>query len=154
MERSVVLIKPDGMQRGLIGEVIKRLEQKGLKVVAMKMVNLDDALLDQWYAHHADKPFFASIKAYMKSSPVIAMLWEGKDVALTIRKLLGVTLAREAEAGTIRGDFAMSQQYNIVHASESSEIAKKEEALMFKPEEIFKWDKADFKNIYLENELS
>ncbi len=153
MERSVVLIKPDGLQRAFVGEVIKRIEQKGLKLVAIKMVALDDAILEEWYSHHKDKPFFTGLKNYMKSSPVVAMLWEGKEAVATIRKLAGITKARDAEAGTIRGDFAMSQQYNIVHASESSEIAKKEESLMFKPEEIFEWDKDDSKNIYLDNEL-
>lgn len=154
MERTVVLIKPDGLQRGLIGEIIRRFERKSLKIVALKMVALDDALLDEWYAHHKDKPFFGSLKAYMKSYPVVAMLWEGKDVVATIRKIVGITLAREAEPGTIRGDFAMSQQYNLVHASETSEIAKKEEKLIFTPSEIFNWKKISDIFTYLENELS
>lgn len=154
MERSVVLVKPDGLQRGLIGEIILRFERKGLKVVALKMIALDDALLDEWYSHHKDKPFFGSLKAYMKSYPVVAMLWEGKDAVAVIRKAVGITLAREAEPGTIRGDFAMSQQYNLIHASENSEIAKNEEKLMFKPSEIFNWKKASDIYTYLENELS
>lgn len=153
MERSVVLVKPDGVQRGLIGEIIKRFEQKGLKLIGLKMISLGDALLDKWYSHHQEKPFFASLKEYMKSSPVVAMLWEGKDVVATIRKMIGITLAREAEPGTIRGDFAMSQQYNLVHASENIEIAKKEEMLIFNKDEIFEWDKQDLQNIYLEDEL-
>lgn len=153
MERSVVLVKPDGVQRSLIGEIIKRFEQKGLKLIAAKMVALDDELLDRWYVHHQDKPFFASLKAYMKSAPVVALLWEGKDAVTAVRKMVGITLAREAEPGTIRGDLAMSQQYNLVHASESLEIAKKEEMLVFNKDEIFEWNKQDLQNIYLKDEL-
>jgi len=153
MEKTVVLVKPDGIQRGLVGEIISRFERKGLKIAALKMISLSDAILDEWYAHHKDKAFFPSLKSYMKSVPVVAMLWEGKDAVATVRKMIGITLAREAEPGTIRGDFAMSQQYNLIHASENSEVAKKEEALVFDPSEIFDWDKADIPLIYLENEL-
>ena len=91
------------------------------------MIGLDDMLLDEWYAHHKDKAFFPALKSYMKSYPVIAMLWEGVESVSTIRKIVGITKAREAEGGTIRGDFAMSQQYNLIHASENSEIAQKDE---------------------------
>lgn len=152
MERSVVLVKPDGVQRGLIGEIIHRFERKGLKLVGLKMISLTDAILDEWYLHHKNKPFFGGLKSYMKSYPVVAMLWEGKDAVATIRKMVGVTLARDAESGTIRGDFAMSQQYNLIHASESIELAKKEESLIFDKSEIFDWDKTDLENIYLEDE--
>jgi len=153
MERSVALVKPDGVQRGLIGEVIHRFERKGLKLIGLKMISLNDVILDEWYAHHKDKSFFGGLKTYMKSYPVIAMLLEGKDVVTTIRKMIGITKARDAEPGTIRGDFAMSQQYNLVHASESIEIAKKEEMLVFNKGEIFEWDKKDLQSIYLEDEL-
>ena len=154
MERSVVLVKPDGVQRGLIGEIIHRFERKGLKLVGLKMISLSDAMLDEWYVHHKDKSFFGGLKSYMKSYPVVAMLLEGKDCVATIRKMIGLTKARDAEQGTIRGDFAMSQQYNLVHASESIEIAKKEQGLIFSKEEIFEWDKLDLKNVYLEDELN
>ncbi len=153
MGRSVVLIKPDGVQRGLIGEVIKRFEQKGLHLVCLKMISLTDSILDEWYVHHKDKPFFPSLKAYMMSYPVVAMLWEGIEAATTIRTLLGVTKGRAAAAGTIRGDFAMSQQYNLVNASESDEAAEKEQKLMFTEEEIFPWMKIDLSQIYAEEEL-
>ncbi len=153
MDRSVVLVKPDGVQRGLIGEIITRFERKGLQLVAMKMISLEDSLLEEWYAHHKDKPFFPNLKAYMKSYPVVAMLWEGIDAALTIRQMIGVTKARTAEPGSIRGDFAMSQQYNLIHASETADIAKKEEDLMFAPEDIFSWKKVDLQQIYTEEEL-
>lgn len=152
MDRSVVLVKPDGVQRGLIGEIIHRFERKGLKLAGIKMVSLSDALLDEWYAHHKDKSFFPALKSYMKSYPVVAMLWEGVDGVATIRKMIGITKAREADAGTVRGDFAMSQQYNLIHASETAEIARKEEELMFEPSEIFDWEKKDLEHIYLTDE--
>ncbi len=152
MERSVVLVKPDGLQRGLVGEIIHRFERKGLRLAGIKMVSLSDAILDEWYAHHKDKSFFPKLKAYMKSYPVIAMLWEGLESVSTIRRMLGVTKARDAEPGTIRGDFAMSQQYNLMHASENAEVARKEEALIFDPAEIFSYDLADFDYVYLDEE--
>ncbi len=153
MERSVVLVKPDGVQRGLIGEIISRFEKKGLKLVGLKMISMNDAILDEWYAHHKDKAFFPSLKSYMKSYPVVAMLWEGLDSVATIRTVIGITKAREAAPGTVRGDFAMSQQYNLIHASEDLAIARKEEALIFKEDEIFSWEKTDIKHIYLDEEL-
>ena len=154
MERSVVIVKPDGVQRGLIGEIIHRFERKGLKLVGLKMIALDDALLDEWYAHHKDKAFFPDLKSFMKSYPVVAMLWQGIDGVTTIRKMTGATLARSADAGTIRGDFGMSQQYNLIHASENAEIAKREEELMFKKDEIFNWEKTDSSHVYLPEEKS
>ena len=153
MERSVVLVKPDGAQRGLIGEIIHRFERKGLNLVGLKMISLNDAVLDEWYVHHKDKPFFGGLKSYMKSYPVVAMLLEGKDVVATVRRMIGVTRARDAEHGTIRGDFAMSQQYNLIHASESIETAQKEQGLIFTAEEIFAWDKTDLTHVYLKDEL-
>lgn len=154
MEKTVVLVKPDGVQRGLIGEIIHRFERKGLKLSAIKMISLDDALLDEWYAHHKDKPFFPGLKSYMKSYPIVAMLWEGAGSVATVRKMIGITKARDAEPGTIRGDFAMSQQYNLVHASENSEIAEREIKIMFSDSEIFEWEKKDRVHVYLEEELS
>ena len=153
MDRSVVIVKPDGVQRGLIGEIIHRFERKGLKLVGIKMVSLSDALLDEWYAHHKERAFFPALKSYMKSYPVVSMLWEGVDGVATIRKMVGATKARDAEPGTVRGDFAMSQQYNLIHASENAEIAKKEEELMFSKSEVFDWEKRDFDHIYLADEL-
>lgn len=152
MEQSVVIVKPDGVQRGLIGEIIHRFERKGLQLAACKMVALDDILLDEWYAHHKDKAFFPDLKDYMKSYPVVAMIWEGLDAVATIRKMIGVTKARDAEVGTVRGDFAMSQQYNLIHASENAEIAKKEVDLMFDKNEIFSWDKQDLLHVYAKEE--
>lgn len=153
MERSVILIKPDGLQRGLVGEIIHRFEQKGLKLVGLKMARLDDHLLDQWYVHHKDKPFFGKLKAYMKSYPVVAMLWQGVAAAAAIRRLTGATDPKEAELGTIRRDLAVSRQYNLIHASEDREIAQKEEKLMFSPSEIFPWEKLASTSIYMEEKM-
>lgn len=152
MEYTVVLVKPDGVQRGLIGKIITRFEDKGLRLASLKMVSLSDSLLEEWYVHHKDKPFFSNLKAYMQSYPVVAMLWEGIDAATTVRTMIGITKAREAAPGTIRGDFAMSQQYNLIHASESSEAAEKERALLFAHEDIFDWDKIDYCQIYATEE--
>lgn len=153
MEKTVVLVKPDGVQRGLIGEIIARFEKKGLHLVGLKMMSMNDATLDIWYAHHADKPFFPALKSYMKSYPIVAMLWEGLDAAETVRAMIGVTLGRKAAPGTIRGDFAMSQQYNLIHASESKEAAEKEAGLIFPDNEIFPWEQLDLKQIYSEEEM-
>lgn len=152
MEKTIVLIKPDGVQRGVIGEVMNRFERKGLRLAGMKMVALDDPTLDQWYEHHKDKPFFPSLKSYMKSYPVVAMVWEGLDATTTVRKMIGITKAREAEPGTIRGDFAMSQQYNLIHASESTEAAERELKLIFKEDEVFDWNKSDYLHVYVDEE--
>ncbi|MBI1919307.1 nucleoside-diphosphate kinase [Candidatus Microgenomates bacterium] len=153
MEHSVVLIKPDALQRGLVGEIIHRFERKGLQLVGIKMLSLDDPILDQWYGHHKDKPFFAGLKNYMTSSPVVAMLWAGVEAVSTVRRLTGITKGREAETGSIRGDFGMSQQLNLIHASENAEIAKKEEKLIFKPQEIFAYPQSVSLHIYTKEEL-
>ena len=152
MEQTVILVKPDGVQRGLVGEIITRFERKGLRLAAIKMISLSDAILDEWYVHHKDKPFFPNLKAYMMAYPVVAMLWEGIDAATTVRTMIGVTKAREAAPGTIRGDFAMSQQYNLIHASESTEAAQKEKALMFDDADIFNWEKKDYEHVYASEE--
>jgi nucleoside-diphosphate kinase len=115
-------------------------------------ISLNDAILDEWYVHHKDKPFFPALKSYMTSYPVIAMLWEGIDVAVTVRKMIGITKARDADPGTIRGDFAMSQQYNLIHASESPEAADRERAIIFDKSEIFDWEKVDDVHVYLGEE--
>ena len=148
MEQTVVLVKPDALQRGLVGEIISRFERKGLKLVGVKMIELTDELLDEWYAHHKGKPFFAELKSFMRSSPIVAMLWEGLDAINAVRKLCGITKGSEAEAGSIRGDLAMSQQLNLVHASDSSETAKKEKALLFTKEEIFDYQHGGYNLIY------
>ncbi len=153
MERSVVLVKPDGLQRGLVGQIINRFERKGLKLAGIKMLRLGDPILEEWYSHHKNKPFFSSLKDYMKSSPIVAMLWEGVEAVSAVRKITGITLAREAEAGSVRGDFAMSQQFNLIHASENVENAQKEEKLVFQSEEVFSYSRTLEPHIYTEEEL-
>lgn len=152
MEQSVVLVKPDGLQRGLIGEIIARFERKGLKLVALKMTHLDDETLDQWYSHHKDKPFFPKLKGFMMQTPIIAMMWEGLDAIDTIRKLVGVTKGREAEGGSVRGDFAMSVSNNLIHASDSTESAKREGELIFDTDEVFEYVSALDFLIYSDDE--
>ena len=142
MERTFVIIKPDAMMRGIVGEVIARLERKNLQMAGAKMIKLDDAILDKHYAHLADKPFFPGIKKFMKSAPVLAMVWEGKEAVNVVRALCGVTNSRNAAPGTIRGDFAMSVQCNIIHASDSIETAQKEVPMYFKDSELFSYEKA------------
>lgn len=153
-QQSTILIKPDGVQRGLLGEIIGRFERKGLKLVGIKMIRLTDPILDTWYGHHKEKPFFPKLKSYMQSAPVVAMLWEGIEAVDTVRKLCGVTLGRAAEAGSIRGDFSMSQQLNLIHASDSAENALKEKALLFGEGEVFEWTSASEVLVYSEEERS
>lgn len=148
LQRSVVLIKPDALQRGLVGEIVSRFERKGLKLMGLKMMNLDESFLDQWYDHHKDKPFFKDLKKFMTSAPVVAMLWEGLECIKTVRGLCGVTTGYEAEAGSIRGDFSMSGQHNVIHASDSEETATKEESLVFDKDEVFDYDKGDYLWVY------
>lgn len=152
-EKTLVLIKPDGIQRGLIGEVLHRFERKGLKVVGMKMMTLDEAVLREHYAHIADKPFFPGVSAFMQSSPVIALCLEGLEVVAAVRKIVGITKAREAEAGSIRGDFAMSVACNVVHASDSVETAQKEVPRFFKDDEILSYLKGEYEHVYMSDEL-
>lgn len=152
MEKTLVLIKPDAIQRGLVGEITQRFEKKGLKLIGMKMMRLDDALLREHYAHIADKPFFPGISNFMQSSPVIAQVWEGLEVVEAVRILCGVTKARTADAGSIRGDLAMSIQSNVVHASDSIENAREEVKRFFNPEELFTYDKDEYIHVYAEDE--
>ena len=121
MEQTLILVKPDGVQRGLIGEIIGRFERKGLKLIGLKMMQIGDQLLQEHYAHIADEPFFTDVKGFIQSSPVVAMAWEGVECAETVRVLVGPTNAKTAAAGTIRGDFGMSKQNNLLHASDSAE---------------------------------
>lgn len=152
MERTLVIVKPDGVQRGLVGEVIKRFEQKGLKLAGLKMISLDEAVLREHYAHIADKPFYPGVESFMKSSPVVVMCIEGLQCVNAIRILCGITKAREADAGTIRGDFAMSVACNVVHASDSPENGVAEVKRFFKPDELFSYDKSEYMHVYLEEE--
>ncbi len=150
-EKSLIIIKPDAVQRNLAGEIISRLEKKGLKIVGMKMMNLEDAVLEEHYAHIKDKPFFPGTRDFMKHCPVIVLAIEGINAVSAIRLLVGPTKAWEANAGTIRGDFSLSTQSNIVHASDSVEAGEVEVARFFKEEEIFSYSKVDADFIYAEH---
>lgn len=151
-QQSVVLVKPDGLQRGLVGEIIGRFERKGLKLVALKMMTLDDELIEKWYSHHVDKPFFPNLKSFMQQTPIVCMLWEGVECIDAVRLITGVTKARSAEGGSIRGDFAMSQQMNLIHASDSEENAKRERDLIFSQDEIFDYERNIEVFVYSEEE--
>ncbi len=152
LEQAVVLVKPDGVQSGKVGEIISRFEKKGLKLTALKMTFLSDEVLDEWYAHHKDKPFFPKLKGFMQKTPVVAMLWEGLECIDAVRKLTGITKARAAEAGSIRGDLAMSHQLNLIHASDSPENGLKERDLIFESSEIFSYQKDIELFVYSEEE--
>lgn len=142
VERTFVMIKPDGVQRGLVGEIITRLERRGIKLVAMKFMNATDAILNDHYAEHIGKPFFAGLVEYIKSGPVVAMVWEGDNAIETIRKTMGKTKANEAEPGTIRGDFALHVSRNLVHGSDGAEAAAREIAIWFSAAEQVEYARA------------
>lgn len=154
MEQTLVILKPCTVQRGLTGKIISRFEQKGLLVRGMKMMQLTDELLDEHYAHLKDKPFFGKIKDSMEICPVIVICLEGVEAVSVVRSLVGVTNGRVAQPGTIRGDFSMSMQENIVHASDSQETAKIELNRFFKKEEIFEYDHKLLLNLYANDECS
>jgi len=139
MEKSLVLIKPDAMQRGLAGTIITRLEKQGLRLVAIKMLHLDKALSQRHYAVHKDKPFFNGLVDYISSAPIIATVFEGEEAIAVIRKIMGATDPAKAEAGTVRGDFGLDIEHNSVHSSDSAETAEQEIELFFSEEEIFNY---------------
>lgn len=148
MERSLVLVKPDGVQRGLIGRVISALEERGLRLTAARFLKVSQELAEAHYAVHAGKPFYEALIAFITSSPVMAMVWEGPDAITAIRQTMGKTRGTEAAPGTIRHDYALQARYNITHASDSPENAEAEIALWFKPEEIVSWSRDIEKWIY------
>mmetsp|Transcript_19255 Transcript_19255/g.33221 ORF Transcript_19255/g.33221 Transcript_19255/m.33221 type:complete len:151 (+) Transcript_19255:67-519(+) len=140
-ERSYIMIKPDGVQRGLIGEIIIRFERKGFKLVGLKIQNVTRTQAEQHYADLSKKPFFAGLVEYMISGPVVAMVWEGRGVVLTGRKLIGATNPAASEPGSIRGDYAIEVGRNVIHGSDTVENANKEIALWF-PEGMAEWTPA------------
>ena len=144
-EKTLILIKPDGVQRGLTGEVISRFEKKGLKIVAMKLVSVSKELAEKHYEIHKDKPFFKPTVKFITSSPVVAMILEGNNAIDTVRTMMGKTNPQDAAMGTIRGDYGQFIGRNIVHGSDSSETAEFEINLWFKPEEISNYEKIDGK---------
>jgi nucleoside-diphosphate kinase len=150
-EKVLIIMKPDAIQRNLVGEIIGRFERKGLKINGMKMLTLEDVLLEDHYKHIKDKPFFAGIKTFMKSAPVVVMALSGIGAVDAVRIIVGPTKAYEAPAGTIRGDLAMSIQSNVVHASDSVENGIDEVNRFFSEEELFSYEKIDQKYIYADN---
>ena len=152
MERTLVIVKPVALQRNLMGEIFGRFERKGLKVVGLKMMQLEDLMLDEHYSHHKDKPFFDGLKKFMKSAPVVVAVLEGLEAISAVRLIVGPTKGRAADAGSIRGDLGMSGQANLVHASDSLENAEAEVKRFFKDEELFEYTKGDWEWVYGEEE--
>jgi nucleoside-diphosphate kinase len=141
MERSLVLIKPDAVQRGLAGEIISRLERRGLKIVAMKMLHMDIDLAGRHYAIHRGKPFFDGLVDFITSSPLIAIVLQGENAVHIVRQMMGETDPARASSGTIRGDFGIDVGHNLIHGSDSLENASSEMALFFSPAEICDYDR-------------
>lgn len=152
LEKTLVILKPSAVQRGLIGEILHRFERKGLRLAGIKMMQLNDKILNEHYAHLADKPFFQRIKDSMMASPVIACCYEGVDAVQVVRSMTGATNGRLAVPGTIRGDYSVSAQENIVHTSDSPQNAEEELARFFKPEEIFDYKQSVLPYLYYTEE--
>ncbi len=142
MERTLVILKPDAVQRGLIGQITARLEQRGLKLVGMKFIQIDDELAARHYAVHKGKPFYAGLLQYITSSPVVVQVWEGKRAIDTVRRTCGSTNPIDADVGTIRADFGVEIGRNLIHASDGPETAAYEIPLYFKVEELVSWSRA------------
>jgi nucleoside-diphosphate kinase len=142
VERTLVLVKPDGVQRGLIGEVISRLERRGLKLVAGKFIQVSRQLAETHYAVHKGKPFYEGLISYITSAPVFAMVWEGPNAIAAVRQTMGATRPTEAAPGSLRHDFALEVGRNLTHASDAPETSAVEIALWFTPQEIVSWDRS------------
>ena len=142
MERTLVLVKPDGVQRGLVGEVISRLERRGLKLAALKLMLVDDALARRHYSEHLERPFFPGLAAFITSSPLVAMVWEADNAVSIVRQTMGETNPVNSPAGTIRGDLGIDIGRNLVHGSDGPESAEREISLFFAPGEILSYDRS------------
>ncbi len=140
MERTFIMIKPDGVQRGLVGEVIGRFEAKGFTLVGLKLMSVSQELAEEHYDVHKERPFFGSLVEFICSSPVVAMVWEGEGVVASARKLIGATNPLSAEPGTIRGDFGVSVGRNLIHGSDAIETAQREIGLWFNEKELSSWE--------------
>ncbi len=139
IERTLIIFKPDALQRGLVGRILGRFEDKGFKIVGMKFMQVAEKLAQEHYSEHKDKPFYGRLVNFITASPVIAMCLEAPKCVELARKMLGRTFGFEAEPGTVRGDFSLSKSYNLIHASDSLESAKREIALFFNDEEVVSW---------------
>ena len=142
IQKTLILIKPDGVQRGLVGEIISRLERKGLKIVALKMLRVTEELARRHYAEHIEKPFYPALEKYITDSPIVAMVVSGPEAVAVVRLMVGPTNGLTAPAGTIRGDFSTSNRLNLIHASDSEASAEREIATFFEAAEIFDYDLA------------
>lgn len=148
MEKTLIIAKPDAVQRGLVGEIIRRLELKGLKLIGIKMLSLSSELLQEHYKEHLEKDFYAGLEKFMKSSPVVVMAWEGYKCVDSVRTIVGATNPRKADAGTIRGDMAIGTGRNLIHASDSKDAGEVEVKMFFSVEELFDYDKSEYIHIY------
>lgn len=148
MERTFLAVKPDGVQRGLVGEIIRRFEQKGFKLVGLKLMQLPRETAERHYGEHQGKPFFNGLVDFITSGPIVAMAWEGKNVIATARAMMGATNPANAASGTIRGDFSVDIGRNIIHGSDAPESAERELGIFFKPEELVSWKRANDTWIY------
>ena len=148
MEKTLVIIKPDGVQRRLVGEIIARFEKKGLKIAGLKMMHIDKELAERHYGVHKGKKFYESLMLFISSSPVVVLALEGRNAIAIVRKMMGKTFGGDAEPGTLRGDFGVSNSFNLVHGSDSPEFAETELALFFKPSELPKYDLTDSAWVY------
>lgn len=153
MQKTLVILKPSTVQRSLVGEIVSRFERKGLQIIGFKMVTLSDELLAEHYSHLKDKPFYKRVKDSMQYSPVIVMALKGVDAIEVVRKITGITNGREAQSGTIRGDFSISVQENLVHASDSHETAIIELKRFFIENELFEYNQLLLPVIYANDEL-
>jgi nucleoside-diphosphate kinase len=142
MERTLIIFKPDAVQRGLCGQILSRFEQKGLQIVGMKLMQIPQSLAETHYEPHKGKPFYPGLVKFMTSSPVIVLALKGKDAITIARKMMGATFGSKAEPGTIRGDFGVSNSFNLIHGSDSPEAATRELGLFFKAEELLDWSPA------------
>jgi nucleoside-diphosphate kinase len=139
MERTFVMFKPDCIERGLLGRIMGRFEEKGLRMAALKLLRVSPDMAKQHYAEHVAKPFYPSLEAFITAAPVVAAIYEGPEVVRVVREMLGATSGLKAAAGTIRGDYSASRQMNLVHASDSPESADREIAIYFQPQDIVDW---------------
>ena len=148
MQKTFIMVKPDGVQRQLIGEVVQRFEAKGFKLVGAKLMQVSEALAEEHYGEHKERPFFGELVDFITSGPVFAMVWEGEEVISVSRNMIGATNPQEANPGSIRGDFAVTAAKNIIHGSDSPESAEREIGLFFKEEELVDYDQTANKWIY------
>jgi nucleoside-diphosphate kinase len=142
MERTLIILKPDAVQRGLCGQILDRFEKKGLQIIGLKFMQIPQSLAETHYSPHKGKPFYDGLVKFMTSSPVIVIALQGKDATAISRKMMGATFGSKAEPGTIRGDFGVSNSFNLIHGSDSTESAIRELGLFFKPGELIEWKPA------------